>query len=93
MDGKQPVTNADKDVLVKIKITGKHLENSEIVVPLESKEHLVTEADAKARNGELTQTIRVVKGTPPGNYKLQIKNRNPNAVELPKPFVITEAKK
>jgi hypothetical protein len=93
VDGKQPVTNADKDVLVKIKITGKHLENSEIVVPLESKEHLVTEADAKAGNGELTQTIRVVKGTPPGNYKLQIKNRNPNAVELPKPFVITEAKK
>ena len=93
VDGKPPVANAKEDVLAKIKITGKHLENSEIVVPPESKGKLIAEPDAKAKSGELTQTIRVLKGTAPGTYKLQVKNKNPNAVELKELFVVTEAKK
>lgn len=93
VDGSEPAPNDKEDRLVKIKITGKYLEGSQIIIPAESKGKLIAEADAKAKGGELVQTIRVVKGTPAGSYKLQIKNKNPNTVELPKPFVIKEAKK
>lgn len=93
VDGHPPATNSKEDVLAKIKITGKHLENSETIVPPESMGKLVAEPDTKASNGELIQTIRVVKGTPAGNYKIRIKNKNPKAIELEKPFVVTEAKK
>jgi len=93
LDGHPPAANANEDVEVKIKITGKHLENSEVVVPAESKGKLVAEPDAEVEDGELTQTIRVLKGTPPGSYKLQVKNRNPHAVDLDKEFLIAEAPK
>lgn len=90
----QPPVSSDKEVLVKIKITGKHLENSTIIVPSESAEFLSAEPAPKAKSGELLQTIRVAKGTPAESYKLQIRNTNPNVVELKKPsFVVTEAKK
>ena len=88
----KPVANANQDVLAKIKITGKHLENSEIVVPPESQGKLDLISDAQPKSGELTQTIKVIKGTKAGQYKLQVKNKNSKSVDL-KPFVVEEAKK
>ena len=57
VEGKQPAFNSKEDVLVKIKITGRRLENSEIVVPSASKGKLVAENDAKTKDGELTQQL------------------------------------
>lgn len=93
LDGHPPTANANEDVEVKIKITGKHLENSEVVVPVESKGKLVAEPDADVEGGELTQTIRLLKGIPPGSYKLQVKNTNPRAVALKNNFLVAAAPK
>jgi hypothetical protein len=93
LDGHPPAANANEDVEVKIKITGKQLENSRVLVPAESKGRLAAEPDAEVEDGELTQTIRVLKGTPPGSYKLRVKNTNPNAVDLKNKFVVAAAPK
>jgi hypothetical protein len=86
--GNPPVENDKQDVKVKIKITGKHLENSQIIVPADSQGKLERVDDAQAKSGELRQTITVLKTTKAGTYKLQIKNNNPNPVDL-KNFVVT----
>lgn len=87
VDGHQPTVNTSDNTDVKIKITGKDLENARILVPAESKGKLELKPDGKVEDGELTQTIRVLKGTPKGTYKLQIRNTNPKLVDLE--FVVT----
>jgi hypothetical protein len=82
VDGHQPAANTSNDTDVKIKITGKDLENARILVPAESKGKLELKPDGKVEDGELSQTIRVLKGTPKGTYKLQIRNTNPKLVDV-----------
>jgi hypothetical protein len=82
VDGHQPTANTSDNTDVKIRITGKDLENARILVPAESRGKLELKPDAKVEDGELTQTIRVLKGTPKGTYKLQIRNTNPMLVDL-----------
>jgi hypothetical protein len=69
----------------------KHLENAQILSPTESRGKLEVKPDAEASDGELTQTIRVLKGTPKGSYKLQIRNTNLKAIDLKTKFVVAEA--